>query len=84
MASARWRTGRAHLAEVNESYFEHLVAALGISGRLIGASAACAAHAIFPGICVHTASRLMADVQTSIARRMLQHSAAGPDRELET
>lgn len=62
-------SSRTHLEEVQESYFEHLAAALLISARLAKASVACAAHAIVPGICTRTASGCIEQVRVAIARR---------------
>jgi hypothetical protein len=75
--ASMFKSSKAHLAEVDESYFAHLKAAFGISGRLMAASAACAVHAVIPGLCTHTASNLMSEIRFSIARRRA-NSAVNP------
>ena len=40
-----------HPRAVNESYFEHMAAALGVAGRLAVASAKCVVHGFVPGLC---------------------------------
>jgi hypothetical protein len=40
-----------HPRAVNESYFEHMVAALTVAGRLIATAAKCVVHAFVPGLC---------------------------------
>lgn len=64
-----FKASRDHLEEVQESYFEHLQAALAISGLLATAAIACAAHAIIPGLCTRTASRCIARVSSNLNRR---------------
>ncbi len=51
------QSGRAHLAEVGESYFEHMRFALMVGALAAGAGLACMLHAIFPAICQTTCSR---------------------------
>ena len=60
---------REHLDEVQESYFEHLRAALNISGLLAKAGIACAVHAIVPGLCTRTASLCIARVSSNLNQR---------------
>ena len=40
-----------HPRTVNESYFEHLLAAFTVAGRLAAASAKCIVHGFVPGLC---------------------------------
>ena len=54
---------KRHLEEVDESYGEHLATALAIAGLMLRAGAACALHALVPGLCTRTASRCLARVQ---------------------
>lgn len=63
------RASKEHLAEVDERYFEHFRAALGISAQLAKAAAACLVHAIVPGLCTRTASSCVAKVSAGMARR---------------
>ncbi len=63
------RTSRAHLAEVDESYGEHLAAALGIAGLLMRAGLGCALHALIPGLCARTASRCLGQIDSIFASR---------------
>lgn len=69
-------SSRAHLEEVSESYFEHLGAALRFSASLALASAACALHALIPGICTNTASRSIADLHLRLSKRPAPSAAA--------
>jgi hypothetical protein len=70
------RSGRRHLEDVGEGYFEHSRAALSISASLARASLACAIHAVIPGLCTHTASRSIADLHSRISRRPASSAAA--------
>ena len=69
------RSSKLHLAEVDESYGEHLGAALGISFQLLKAGIACAVHALLPGLCTRTASRCIARINARIASRGLAASS---------
>lgn len=40
-----------HPRAVNESYFEHMGAALSVAGRLAAAATQCVVHAVVPGLC---------------------------------
>jgi hypothetical protein len=64
-----FKASRDHLQEVQESYFEHLGAALVISALLAKAGVACAVHAFIPGLCTRTASRCIARVSSNLDRR---------------
>jgi hypothetical protein len=57
------KASRTHLADVGESYFEHLLAASRIALLMIRAGIACGVHAIVPAICTTTASRCLGEVQ---------------------
>lgn len=48
-----------HPRSVDESYLQHLVAALGFSGRLALAAAACLVHAFLPFLFVKTGSAMI-------------------------
>ena len=58
-----------HPASVGETYVTHLGTALGFSARLLGASLACAAHALLPFAFQRTASRQI----DLLHRRMVTH-----------
>ena len=76
-------SSKAHLNEVQEDYWAHLAAALAISARLAKASAACALHALVPGLCTRTASRCIAEVQSSLVKRH-QRQPDAHDRRART
>ena len=63
------RACRRHLDEIDESYWQHLRAALRFSRRLAGASAACALHAFIPGLCTRSASRTVAELHAELGAR---------------
>ena len=63
------KASRDHLNEVQESYFEHLRAALVISGLLAKGGIACAVHAVVPGLCRRTASRCIGRVCSNLNQR---------------
>jgi hypothetical protein len=60
---------KEHLDEVDETYFEHLRAALAIALRLAFASVACILHALIPGICTKSASRRIAAIGNMLEAR---------------
>ena len=60
---------RNHLDEMQETYFEHLRAALTISGLLAKAGIACTVHAIVPALCTRTASRCIAQLSSNLNKR---------------
>lgn len=72
-------SSQTHLEDVGESYFEHLGAALSFSASLARASVACAIHALIPGICTHTASQSIADLQSRFSKRPGLSAAARRD-----
>lgn len=57
------RASRAHLAEVGETYFEHMRFALLVGVIAVGAGLACLIHALVPGVCQRTCSRAVASLQ---------------------
>ena len=63
------RASRAHLAEVGESYFEHMRFAMLVGVLAVGAGLACMLHAIVPGVCPTTCSRTVASLQRLFADR---------------
>ena len=48
-----------HPRSVDESYFQHLLAALGFSGRLVLAALACLIHALLPFLFAKTGSAMI-------------------------
>ncbi len=71
------RGSKNHLAQVGESYFEHLAAALGFAFALAKASLACGLHALVPALCTHTASRSVAELQRKLVMRAAQRRSDG-------
>ena len=63
------RTSRFHLQQVDESYWKHLRAASRFSFRLVKAGAACALHALVPGLCTRSASRAVAELHAELMQR---------------
>lgn len=57
------QASRAHLADVGESYFEHMRFALLVGALGVGAGLACMLHAIVPALCERTCSRTVGSLQ---------------------
>ena len=72
------RSSKQHLAEVGESYFEHLARALGFSLTLAKASLACGLHALVPGLCTHIASSAVAELHEKLLSRARKHPLQHP------
>ena len=51
-----------HPASVGESYFEHLLRALGFGVRMVFAGLACLVHGVLPFLFVRTGSRTIAEL----------------------
>jgi len=51
---------REHLQQAREGYLEHLAFALLVSALLLSAALACLIHALVPGVCRTSASRIVA------------------------
>ena len=58
-----------HPASVGESYGEHLRASLRTAGRLAVAAAACALHALVPGLCKTTGSTAILALHAEVVPR---------------
>ena len=71
------RASKHHLAQVGESYFQHLGAALGFSFALARASIACGLHALVPAWCTSTASRSVAELQAKLIMRAAHQRSDG-------
>ena len=63
------QASRAHLADVGETYFEHMRFALLVGALGVGAGLACMFHAIVPALCERTCSRTVASLQRLFADR---------------
>jgi hypothetical protein len=63
------KSSRAHLAQVDESYFEHMRFAMLVGALAIGAGLACVLHALVPALCERTCSRTVASLQKLFADR---------------
>lgn len=70
------KTSKAHLAQVGESYFEHMQFALLVAIMAIGAGYACLIHAIVPALCPHSCSRTLGLLQRLFADRSQLRSVA--------
>jgi hypothetical protein len=51
-----------HPRSVGESYLEHAAMALSFAARLFAAAIACLIHAVVPGVCQRTGSRIIAEL----------------------
>lgn len=60
---------RAHLAEADESYFQHLRFAVGVGLMLVAAGTACILHGLVPGLCTKTASRTVDELKRLFLER---------------
>jgi Family of unknown function (DUF6356) len=52
----------AHPSSVDETYFEHMAFAGWFASRLLMAAFAAGIHALVPGLCEKTASRIVAEL----------------------
>lgn len=60
---------RMHLAEVGETYLEHMRFAASVGGLMMAAGAACLIHALVPGLFQDKASRTIRRLHRAIERR---------------
>lgn len=58
-----------HPGKVGESYFEHMGVALGFAGWLALAAGAALIHALIPGLCERTASRIIRRLHARMSLR---------------
>lgn len=58
-----------HPKSINESYFEHLYQAIGISLKLCKTAIIALIHGIFPFICIHSASNNIEDLYKQTKNR---------------
>ncbi len=66
------RLFRNHPASVNETYLEHMAVAGSFGWALLQASCACFLHALVPGLCERTGSRII----TRLHMRMVTNRVA--------
>jgi|SRR5690349_8631226 len=57
------RASKRHLADVGETYFEHMRFALLVGTLATGAGLACILHALIPAMCERSCSRAIASLQ---------------------
>lgn len=58
-----------HPSSVNETYFQHAAVAGRFSATLFIAALAALVHAIIPGLCERTASRLVGQLNSQLQNR---------------
>src|SRR6185295_7119639 len=58
----------SHPASIGESYGSHAFRALKTAARMMAAGAACAVHALFPFLFVHSASDVVTDLHAELTR----------------
>ena len=63
------QASKAHLAEANETYVEHMSFAVTVAMLAIGAGVACLLHSVVPALCQRTCSRTVATLQRLFADR---------------
>ena len=68
----------AHPADINETYFQHLLAACGFAARLFFAAVACFIHALIPCLFVRTASESL----NRLYRDLYQNRGTQLDQEV--
>jgi hypothetical protein len=74
--SAWNRLFRDHPASVNETYWQHLVAATGFGFRMIWGGIVCLVHALIPGVCCTKGSDMVLELHERMVtnRRRLAES----------
>jgi len=65
------QASKRHLADVGETYFEHMRFALLVGTLAVGAGLACILHAIIPAMCERSCSRAIGSLQRLFADRGL-------------
>jgi len=63
-----------HPESVNETYFQHLMFAIGFGLRMVWAGLACIIHGIFPFLCVRTGSDCIRELHTHLAATGRPHN----------
>lgn len=73
-----------HPRSVNETYFEHLMMALGFSGRMALATLVCLVHAILPFMFEKTGSKMVADLYHRTGPGRVVKNASSENMQAET
>ena len=64
-----------HPASINETYFEHLCAAMSFATVMAVATLACLVHAFVPFLCVATSSRKITELHDRMVANRMTHPA---------
>ena len=64
-----------HPASVNETYFQHLCAAMSFATAMAVATLACLVHAFLPFLCVTTGSRKLTELHDRMVANRVIHPA---------
>ena len=70
-----YRLFTEHPASVNETYFEHLRAALSFTAKMSVATIACLVHAFLPFLCVKTGSEKITELHCRMVKNRKQHDS---------
>lgn len=73
------RLFRDHPASVNESYLEHMAVAASFGWAMLKASCACFVHALVPGLCERTGSRIITQLHGRMVTNRLRNPAPQDD-----
>jgi hypothetical protein len=72
------RLFRNHPASVNETYLQHMAVAGSFGWAMLTASCACFVHALVPGLCERTGSRIITRLHTRMVTNRVNSSITGP------
>ena len=73
------RLFRDHPASVDETYLEHMAVAGSFGWAMLKASCACFLHALVPGLCERTGSRIITDLHDRMVLNRRRAPAAEDD-----
>jgi hypothetical protein len=73
------RLFRDHPASVNESYLEHMAMAGSFGWAMLKASCACFVHALVPGLCERTGSRIITQLHSRMVSNRVVKQAPQDD-----
>lgn len=74
------RLFRDHPASVNETYLEHMGVAASFGWAMLKASCACFVHALVPGLCERTGSRIITQLHgTMVTNRVVKPTPCQED-----
>jgi hypothetical protein len=73
------RLFRDHPASVNETYLEHMAVAASFGWAMLKASGACFLHALVPGLCERTGSRIITQLHGRMVTNRLRNPAPQDD-----